>query len=375
MLKIHVLNVAHGDSIVLEFDPGDVGEKDFAVIDCNGSGDSNAALQLLRNRGARSLRFIALTHPHADHYYGLGELCEAYEGRIEAFLTFPLDRTQDRLATLLKKYVGEGKIQSEESSAKVIELLKFFLAARKQGETWECPVASNVPSRYAVSGFPGVQFEVLLPGANAHQVLDGLMKGKIPTQSADVNDLSIALSISYAGQQIVLGADATVLGWGGQSRRWHRHNFALTAGAVKLPHHGSEKDCANSVLDILFAPDKSAGKIAVISAGGTTHHPNADVLRELARRGIKPYCTNLAVCCGGAVKKNLTADNPEVSPELLRNLQPFIDGADKIRPCQGNVTLVVDSGGSLTVERQYQTPCGFRQEWPPYLEQSLSSSH
>jgi metal-dependent hydrolase (beta-lactamase superfamily II) len=65
MLKVHVLNVEHGDSIIVEFNGS------FGLIDSNRCGQRIPALEKLQALGAERLRFVALTHPHHDHYRGI----------------------------------------------------------------------------------------------------------------------------------------------------------------------------------------------------------------------------------------------------------------------------------------------------------------
>ena len=76
------MNVDHGDSIVLEYRAS--AELAFAVIDSNvKTGQKPRALEKLEMLGAQSLSFVAITHPHADHYMGMRAIMEAYKGQID----------------------------------------------------------------------------------------------------------------------------------------------------------------------------------------------------------------------------------------------------------------------------------------------------
>ncbi|WP_244785480.1 ComEC/Rec2 family competence protein [Cupriavidus pauculus] len=366
MLRIHVLNVSHGDAIVIEYESTDEAgstRSEFGVVDCNSSGDNNPTLALLKARGAEQLRFVLLTHPHADHYAGLGEICDAFDGRIESFFSFPLDRSQNQLIKFAQRYAEAGKNASKSSSKGVLDIVRFLQAANRS-KAWEAPVTSH-PSQMNVPGFAGVAFDALLPTANVKgSLLPALMEGKVSTQATDLNDLSLALLITYAGKQVLLGADGTVVGWLAQAAKWPKSRISVRPDVVKMPHHGSAKDCAPQVLDVLFASREDAGeRYAIVSASGSAHHPNASVLRELSTRGIKPYCTNLAERCGGVAQSVLEIKNPDVSPELLRSLQTFAVEPGRERPCQGDICIEITAGGQLTVVPQYQHPCGFRGEW------------
>lgn len=368
MLKIHVLNVSHGDSIVLEFEPeAEAGEgrgaSKFAVIDCNARSGRNPALQLLRERGATHLQFIALTHPHADHYAGLGEICEAFRGHVDAFFSFPIERSQEKLRTLLERYATAGATTSMSGSRATEDFLIFIKSAR-DSDQWDDPVAT-VPVPMDIGGFPGVSFQALLPMNSARgQVLPRLIQGHLTTQANDLNDLSLAILITYAGRQAVLGADGTVVGWSAQSQRWNRPNSrtSVRPTIVKLPHHGSQKDCTKQVLEQLF-PTADDERVAIISANGSSHHPHSSVLAELARMGVKPYCTNLSERCGGTAQQMLAEANPNVSADLLRTIQIFAVDPGRERPCQGNITVEIAASGEVKVVPQYAHPCGFRGDW------------
>lgn len=336
---------------------------EFGVIDCNAEGGVNPTLTLLRARGAERLAFVLLTHPHADHYAGLGEICLAYQGRIDSFFSFPLDRSQSQVIRFAKRYAAAGKTASEASSRGALDILNFLMAAKASG-VWESPVTSQ-PSQLNVPGFEGVAFDVLLPTANVKSsLLPALMEGKVSTQATDLNDLSLALLITYAERQVLLGADGTVVGWLAQASKWPRSRVQVRPDVVKLPHHGSAKDCAPEVLDVLFPHEENVReRYAIISANGSRHHPNASVLRDISTRGIKPYCTNLAERCGGVARSVLETDNPDVAPELLRALQTFAVEPGRERPCQGDIRVEIAPDGQLNVTPQYQHPCGFRGEW------------
>lgn len=93
MLRIHVLNVGHGDSIVLEHE--DNGARSFGVIDSNGVlGQDPPALVKLRALGAKRLSFVALTHPHADHFVGLHRILKEFDGEVGRIYTSQSSETE-----------------------------------------------------------------------------------------------------------------------------------------------------------------------------------------------------------------------------------------------------------------------------------------
>jgi beta-lactamase superfamily II metal-dependent hydrolase len=89
-LSIAVFGPGEGEAIVIRLPDGSVG-----VVDgCREPDSGDPVRELLTKlenampdpRSFR-LRFVCLTHPHADHYRGLGRLIEAYAGRIDHLWT------------------------------------------------------------------------------------------------------------------------------------------------------------------------------------------------------------------------------------------------------------------------------------------------
>src|SRR5262249_18417566 len=79
-IEVHVLGAARGESIILRLPHGGWG-----VVDCCAGSSTdpgqNDTLRFLREQGATELEFLALTHPHDDHYRGMSHLLEAFPVR------------------------------------------------------------------------------------------------------------------------------------------------------------------------------------------------------------------------------------------------------------------------------------------------------
>jgi competence protein ComEC len=78
---IHVLNVEHGDSIVLRIDSAS-GQK-WVLVDSNTVGTGNErvcpARELLKYNGVTDLDLVVITHLHADHYAGMDLILEDFD--------------------------------------------------------------------------------------------------------------------------------------------------------------------------------------------------------------------------------------------------------------------------------------------------------
>lgn len=361
MLRIHILNVGHGDSIVLEFRDENHAAS-FAVIDSNcKQGSPPPALELLKSLGATSLSFVAITHPHADHYMGMKEILKHFSNRIEVLYTFPIQRDSQMLnkaVSIYKKYYCETDSLSVKS--KSIELAAILkLASNRVATVWETPTGFKNP--ITAKGFSGVSISAILPPSNVKgDIFHKISSESLEPENESLNDLSMAFLIEYAGKQIVLGGDGTYKNWVYQGKRWEQAGIKLSPIAVKLPHHGSKHDCSAKVQDIIFGniQEQPENVVACISANGKSH-PAPEIMDELVRRGIKPYCTNLATRCGNTHQVNLKSK--EIDPALLRFISSaIVDGEDNMKPCQGNIILELSPGKQLSIHTQYKNLCALR---------------
>jgi beta-lactamase superfamily II metal-dependent hydrolase len=363
VLSIHTINVNQGDSIVIQYD-GPSG-KVFAVIDSNRiTGSPPAALTKLQELGAESLSFLALTHPHADHYSGLSDILSFYNDKINTFYCFPLGAhlSNDRL----KKYAAIYQELAEKADpsvrGKIVELIRILSLVKTHigMEKWEEPPGCF--TRIAPIGFEGVEIYMLLPPARIKgpyfEMIERGCLDEITTEK-NINHLSLAFCLRYRGKEIILGGDGSADIWREQQRFCERSEVSIGAHAVKLPHHGSDKDNSDVVLNHLFGNHDN--EIAIISANGNTH-PASSTLQRLGEKSIKPYCTNLSRKC--TPLRRLDVDSLKgIDPKLARFLISSKTNHQSIQPCQGDITLQIDSQGNLTVLRQYENACVYRNDF------------
>jgi beta-lactamase superfamily II metal-dependent hydrolase len=365
LLEIWVLNANHGDSIVVRHVSG---EREFTgVIDSNRVENSAVpAIGLLRRLGVERLDFVALTHPHADHYMGLHEILGAYAGKISCFYTCPLaGDIQHRRKRLCEMYIQCAK-QSDSEFARnaAADFVRLIVEADKQTKagvlSWtEITGPDNV---IHVDRPSGLQISFVLPlkkyKGEYFQLLD---QGALPVlESSRVNDLSLAVRIEYAGHEFLLGGDASHRSWMDHKREFMRQGRGLRAIASKLPHHGSRDDCSDAVLEYIFESSEMVNqRYAVISANGRSH-PSPATLGALKDRNVFPYCTNLAKMCGSKIRAMFTSDT--ASPETVR----FVNAMDPepraalLSACQGDICVRVSATGEVSVQSQHSNACHLR---------------
>ncbi len=73
-LLIHILNVGHGDNIIIEFPADDTGNRIYGVVDCFLYDKTRLYLdKLTGNFSNYPLEFVCATHPHSDHILSSSE--------------------------------------------------------------------------------------------------------------------------------------------------------------------------------------------------------------------------------------------------------------------------------------------------------------
>ncbi len=360
MLIIHILQVAHGDSIILEYDISS--NRYFAVIDSNQVTEGDPpALTKLQSLEAERLSFAAITHPHADHYRGFLKILEAYRGKIDGFYTFPLDR-QRRIKDSVKLYQRLlEETDSKTIRGNLIELIKILHFAKKYIglDNWSEPKGHL--SSITPAGFNGIEIAVIQPHSRVKGTyFQMLEKGTLDVIASEgENDISLAFFIKYMGRSIVLGGDVMNSNWRYRMRNFtERGGSDLNGEAVKLPHHGSNEGCADAVIKHLFKADGT--KFALISANGLSH-PHPEVLARLKALNIGPYCTCLSGGCRGSVADVLEFSDA-IEPGLLRFINSVPDrNADAFSvPCQGDIQIKISGSGSLDIVPEYPALCSYR---------------
>lgn len=201
-LRIHVINVGHGDSILVEF-PDDVSGARlprFGLVDAGGEdaqvrdktcryirsfleyrlelpADSNFAA------GAFRFEFVCLTHPHADHLYGMMPVLEHF-----CAAAMPQDLWPRQFWDCGFRYNSMG----------YLELLQFLV---NHSDVQFMRVSSGTEFHYDET-----EILVLAPSVD--------MRNRYDTYGVDVNDASIILRLSLGNGVVILTGDAHFDSWG-----------------------------------------------------------------------------------------------------------------------------------------------------------------
>ncbi len=355
VLRIVFLNVGHGDSIVIEHEL--MGQRSYGVIDSNVINGKIPAIDFLHSRGASKLAFAALTHLHSDHFQGLAEIVEAFPTE-QIFLTPHLGNNfADFLETRLPKFKAAiSKLAKDSDSAvdyNIKSLVRFLLLLKKRSEH-DCLILCGPENHIEPSGFaPDTAISVIQPLAFFKgKAFQKLLAGEVSTEHPDQNELSLAFKIDFAGYSILLGGDTPAEAWG-KLKKTRRGRY-FNSDSVKLPHHGSDKDNTEPILQFMFG-NTDRKQFAIISANGSSH-PAPGVLKRLKNLSIEPLCTNMAECCYTQICKNEFAYADKLD-QGLKELLFLYNTFRKDIPCQGNIELEISSSGEFHIKTEKNTFC------------------
>lgn len=259
-LRVHVLNVGDGDSMIIEFP--DVGGHKFAVVDCYKYGKTKDYLDKL---GASELEFVCATHPHYDHIRGLPNLLENYRGHIREFW-------------------DSGFRHTSLTHGRIVDLIQADAGIRFM----------RVTSGYERE-FNGVKVTVLAPSIS--------LRNRYDTYGVNINNASIVLKLEYQDPDkkrpsvIILGGDAQFDSWAKvleefphyvrtenpeQKIRYTESFNPLNCQVLKVAHHGSKHGTALEYVEVLD-PEH-----AVVSCSGSSQYGFPHQIAELALRDVLP---------------------------------------------------------------------------------------
>lgn len=308
-LGLHVINAGYGESIVLEM-PGDR----WGVVDCY-SPDlrkpaSNPTLQFLRERSVKRLEFLALTHPHEDHYQGLKDLLDHLQ--VSAFWWFAGISPPElpRFVNGLREETSGTKTKDRSRQRSVRNLDQLFLTMIKQREakTLVSTQMSDFKTLYPLPlggthGSDAVQIHTLAPWTDTVQryqeelykcFASEHLKQKMATLKH--NQISAALLVEFGETRLILGGDVEEASW--KEALSQIEHTRLNAHAVKVSHHGSRNGYCTGLWPLFCAGGKT---VAIITPSHPHSLPNEDAVTH-----IRDYTTQIVSTCTPALTFSTT---------------------------------------------------------------------
>jgi beta-lactamase superfamily II metal-dependent hydrolase len=241
-LRVHVLNVGQGDSILIIAPGGKT-----VLVDAGGPGTGRVVLDAMKRYGLDHIDLMVATHAHADHIGGADEV---------------MRRT--KVTTVLDSRVPSSTKNYED----------FLAAIEKTG-------AKYVPAS------PGQRFD--LGGNAALSVLAPVQpfftKNQLRSGANEPNANSIVMRLEYGDFSMLLTGDAEAE----TEERLMSAGANLSARVLKVGHHGSRYASSEKFLR------QGGFETAVISDGADNRygHPSQAALDRFKRFGVKLHRTDL----------------------------------------------------------------------------------
>jgi hypothetical protein len=349
-LKVHVLNADEGDSILIEFP-----HKIWGVVDSNRK-HQNApipALEFLKRMEKKKrllkIAFVALTHPHFDHFRGLCHLIETFKPKIERFWDFGV-KVKPIANYFYRIYRDDEEKQRADEFYRLYDLILSIRTERQREGKRFYDNCSSFKLMLTLS--PNIDVIALSPSGDDQE--DYLSKislydaDELPSGvgSIDHNKISSILLIRFYQHFIILGSDADKETWGRilqDERSISLRNAVhpldyLKSHIVKVSHHGSTTALHPQLWQTLSIEGVT---VAVISADGVVN-PRRETVSAILSSGAFVFCTN---------KPQRNHFPVQLKPQTLeafksRNVIPI----SMEEPEESYVTVTIDAYGNVTTQ-------------------------
>lgn len=235
-----------GESIVIRTPGGAIGVVDSYAFDPHDP-STNPTLDRLAKMRAERLRFVAITHPHMDHFRGLLTVFQKYKGHIEYFWRPPFG--QREWAVCFEQYIEEvnhgvtkaDRVTAATSIAVLRKILEIADSDRVAGSlkmltTDDEKVLLKEPEHdFSITSL-GPSTDIAIPYQN-NSARAVFRRGP---HNSDVrhNAVSSVLAIKYGKWIGLLGGDTEQASWNDILDRCEG-NWVAKAQFVKVSHHGS----------------------------------------------------------------------------------------------------------------------------------------
>jgi hypothetical protein len=257
MLSIAVFGPGEGEAIVVRLPDGSVGVVDGCREPRSGSPDPvRELLAHIEHDPATprpfALRFVCLTHPHDDHYAGLGRLLEAYQGRVERVWT--VAHVTTRTAKALMAWIDQtragrdavpdaGKLKGLERVIERIHAARTRHGARLRLLQAGVPVlgAEDVAPPVTITACGPADDDLMNAAIELDAALVALAGNERAASRYDPNLTSGALLVRWEAAAVLLAGDLLIgsrrySGWGVA-----REHADCKVQVVNVAHHASEE--------------------------------------------------------------------------------------------------------------------------------------
>lgn len=358
MLKIHILDVGHGDSIIIESEND--GKHYYSVVDCHLVDGKSPTVDFLERHAVRNISTIFITHLDYDHISALPKLLEyifTVDCKVDLVVCPVLPvMVDDRIRVFEKKFgTTRAGLKSMAEAFKKLECLIRDDGSRTEVTTG-CYPGDRYYNKWQNSCHPGYDVAFLSPN---NQDIAAYVSGldKISTlRYSKNNDLSHVMLFqcrSNGDLFLFLGdLDSSRLrNVCNRTLQIYGKQTAMHLKFIKAPHHGAYTKSICSMLKNLLSRD-SQGVVAISCKPCDSKHPSTTLLQDFKDNypGYSICCTGMAPSC--AERLELSCNQPESSsPRKLTEFISFMQTQDDSfqilqgQPCHGTILYQADPSG------------------------------
>ncbi|HZX13773.1 MAG TPA: MBL fold metallo-hydrolase [Thermodesulfobacteriota bacterium] len=362
-IEITVFGPGYGESIVV-YIPG----LGWGVIDSCRYEFKNTTyilpLEYLKAYNVTSLCFVILTHPHADHYRGMGEILRHFDSSIKRICRYSGKGIRE-----FKTYLTELESQKGDRQGDIRELMKLFklmgylqnekgVKLRRLSELTEIIPAKNVSLKnhskvrvrlisLSPSSASEEEYERLLDQTTVKAIVEGDLARLLDLNDRRHNLIASALLLEIGTIQIVLGSDlergdSNQTGWKGVCSNVDCPN--LSAHMVKVPHHGSHA----AHYDQAWNAHSSSGRLVSVVSPYNKSSPPLPRISDINR--IKKYCIQVGLTSYSGLRRADEAYSREVRRAIGNNIRKsWLISSGKSRP--GFARIRFNLGGEIVEQK------------------------
>lgn len=327
-LKLDFYESGIGDTILITFPSGGLG-----IVDAHPSQTSHRP-DIQKLVAGKTVLFVCLTHPHADHGVDLIPVLQAHPRVAEFWCTifelpafiFGVEQTPN-FPSPVQEFAAK---MNQDWGAFLIDLFGAVIDRRIPRHI----LKSNNRERV----IDGVEVHCLGPDESVGNSFFDAYKKKLTNPQVEVpdpNTISAILALKFGKGVVLLGADALKRNWDSAVTISKKRKLPK-ACILKVPHHGAKNAFpshrnATTYLDICSREPKAK---AVLFAGDSKH-PDAEVYAKLLHRA--------EVFCLSNGRRRTSQVNP------LQIQLPGARAASAAPICNPVVSFEVDRNGDVRV--------------------------
>jgi hypothetical protein len=276
-LRVDFYESGIGDTIIVTFPSGGVG-----IVDAHPSQDNNRP-DIRQLVVGRTLHFVCLTHPHADHGVDLIPVLEQHPNVAEFWSTifdvpafiFGVEQTIN-FPSPVQQFAAK---MNQDWGEFLVDLFGAVIDRKIRRHLLRSDQRKRI--------IEGVEIHCLGPDEGIQNSFFDAYKKKLTKPGVEVpdpNSISAILALKFDRSVVLLGADALKKNWESAVKHFRKQKLPK-ARVLKVPHHGArnsfnlQKD-AVTYLDICSSAPKA--KCALFA--GDAKHPDRDVYTKLRDR-------------------------------------------------------------------------------------------